>query len=317
MEPVPDDLIRAMCQRAFGDDAHIVCITRIGVGTYNSTYRLDLAGRAPVVLRVGPQRARQGRTDRDGMRNDYAAAPYLVALGPLAPRVLAADFTHQLVARDYMFQNLLPGVPAETVLDSYTEQQRAAYFGQLGSITRVIHDVRGPWFGRVAGPGYDTWSAALVAQFEAMAADFTDADLDPTDVIGILAAVQARRAVLDQISEPRLLHGDLWRLNILLDPDAAAPAITGVLDADAALWGDPLADWTIHRVQQLASTDADAFWHTYRRPVESTATALRQLFYQARNRAGVRLDIHRRGIDPTTVPPMHWDLTTIVSHLEK
>ena len=32
--------------------------------------------------------------------------------------------------------------------------------------------------------------------------------------------------------------------------------------------------------------------------------------------AGARLDIHRRGIDLTTVPPVHWDLTDVIKGLD-
>ena len=36
-------------------------------------------------------------------------------------------------------------------------------------------------------------------------------------------------------------------------------SVTGVLDFDGACWGDPMAEWTIHRVRQRSGTDVDAF----------------------------------------------------------
>jgi aminoglycoside phosphotransferase (APT) family kinase protein len=294
-----------MCRRAFGADTRVVRVTEIGVGTYNSTYRVDIEGRDPVILRAAPERALQSRADRDAMRNEYAAAPYFAALGALVPRILAADFTHQLINRDYMFQTLLVGEPASTALDTYPR----SYYRQLGAITRAVHDVRGERFGSVAGPGFTTWSESLRDQFLGMASDFEEAGLDSGDVHRIVAAVDTHRTALDAVSEPRLLHGDLWRLNILVAPDAT---ITGVLDFDRASWGDPMADWTIHRVRQLPGTEADAFWDTYGTPATS---AVREQFYRARNLVGVRLDIHRRGIDLDDVPPVHWDVSEVLSQL--
>ncbi len=315
-QQVPVDRIDAMCRRAFGDDARPARVVEIGMGTYNTTYRIEFEGREPVILRVAPDRDRQPRGHRDAMRNEYAAAPYFAALGPLVPRILAVDFTHQLVDRDHMFQAVLDGVPAAEHLASYPPARLGSYYRQLGSITRAIHDVPGERFGRVAGPGSATWSGALEGWLRCTAAEFDDAGLDPHDVRRLVDAIDVHRSVLDEVTEPRLLHGDLWQLNILLAPEATEPTITGILDSDGAAWGDPLADWTIHRVRQLRGTGADAFWDTYGQPPDDAGGAVRELFYRARNMAGVRLDIHRRGIDLDGVPPVHWDLTDLLARLD-
>lgn len=315
-QPVSPDQIEAVCRRAFGEHARATRVVEIGVGTYNSTYRVELEGREPVILRVAPDRARQLGSDRDAMRNEYAAAPYFAALGDLVPRNLAVDFTHQLIGRDYLFQTLLPGVPASQGLDSYSEAARASYYRQLGAVTRAVHDVRGDCFGRVSGPGFATWREALADRFRTLARDYDEAGLGSGDIHRVIAATETHRTALDEVGEPRLLHGDLWRLNILIEAGTDEPTITGILDCDAASWGDPLADWTIHRVQQQAGTEVDAFWDTYGRPATDAAAAVRELFYRARNLIGARLDIDRRGIRLETVPPIHWDLTEVLTRLE-
>ncbi len=315
-QPVPPDRIEAMCHRFFGEHARPTRVVEIGVGTYNSTYRIEIDGLEPLILRVAPDRARQLGSDRDAMRNEYAAAPYFAALGTLVPRNLAVDFTHQLIGRDYVFQTLLPGVPASEHLDSYSESGRASYYRQLGAVTRAVHEVRGDRFGRVHGPGFAIWSEALADRFRTLARDYDEAGLDSEWVHRLAAAIGVHRAALDEVAEPRLLHGDLWRLNILIDPGQDEPTITGILDCDAASWGDPLADWTIHRVRQKAGTEVDAFWETYGHPATDAAAAVRDLFYQARNLIGTRLDIHRQGIALETVPPIHWDLTEVLARLE-
>jgi aminoglycoside phosphotransferase (APT) family kinase protein len=307
--------IEAAVRRAFGDHARVAGVSEIGIGTYNSTYRIDIARAEPVILRVAPDRATQSRSDLDAMRNEYAAAPYFACLGRLAPRILAVDFTGQVIPRDHMFQALLPGVPAVTGLDAYPRDRHAPYYRQLGEITRAIHDVPGDRFGRVAGPGFATWSEALTDQFLGMAADLADAGHDATEAHRMVAAVATHRDTLDEVTRPRLLHGDLWQLNILVDPDAPAPTITGVLDYDAARWGDPLADWTIHRVRQQPGPEAGAFWEAYGPPPAGPASEVRELVYRARNLLGARLDIHRRGLDLAGIPAVHWDLGEVLTGL--
>ena len=296
--------VEAMCRRAFGDDVAVDAVTKIGVGTYNSTYRIEIARRDPVILRVAPD------DGQDAMRNEHAAAPFLAALGALVPRVLAVDFTRQVAGRDYMIQALLPGVPASSIADL-----PASYYRQLGAITRTIHEIRGDRFGRVAGPTFATWSDALTDAFAVLARGYDDAGLDSTPVRRIDAAVGTHRDAVDAVVEPRLLHGDLWQLNVLVaGPDDVT--VTGVLDWDAASWGDPLADWTIHQVRLRAGkSDVDAFWEMYGPPPDDADAGVRQLLYEARSRAGSRLDIHRRGLDTASINPVHWDVADIADAL--
>lgn len=308
--PVDPSVITSILRRALGSDSGILRVVEVGIGTYNNTYRVDRDGEDPVYLRIAPE-----RTARDAMRNEHAATPFLSALGALIPRTLAADFTHQLLDRDYMVQTAVPGTPASGVYASYSSQAKRHFHRELGRITRALHDVRGPWFGPVGGPGESTWSSAMVARYRLLAQDYADAGLGTGDIERLVAGVADHRDVLDQITEPRLLHGDLWTLNILVDSDPDRPTITGILDYDAASWGDPLSDWTINQVQIRAGTEVDAFWDTYGTPAASDAANIRALFYQARNVLGSRLDIHRRGLDLAKIPPVHWDLTPVLDAL--
>ncbi|MGH3490100.1 MAG: phosphotransferase family protein [Actinopolymorphaceae bacterium] len=113
----------------------------LGWGTHNSTYRVEIAAERPVILRVAPEPAKQFRSEREILRNEYATLPYLAPLGPLVPRTLAVDFTHEIVGRDYLFQTMLAGVHTPTGFGSYPRAEWASFFRELGTITRRVHDV--------------------------------------------------------------------------------------------------------------------------------------------------------------------------------
>ncbi|XVQ07390.1 hypothetical protein ACQP1W_32930 [Spirillospora sp. CA-255316] len=83
----------------------------------------------------------------------------------------------------------------------------------MGAITRSVHGVRGPRFGRVAGPGYATWSEAVIASLEEIAADLDGVGLDSADVRKVAAVAAHGRAVLDEVTKPQLLTGDLWTVH--------------------------------------------------------------------------------------------------------
>jgi hypothetical protein len=84
-------------------------VVELGWGEYNNTYRVELADRPAVVLRVAPEPPRQYRSERELMRNEYATIPYLAAIAEFIPRTLAVDFTHEIIGRDYPFQAVRPG----------------------------------------------------------------------------------------------------------------------------------------------------------------------------------------------------------------
>lgn len=291
------------------------------VGTYNTTYRLEYDRREqPLILRVGPTPSASAEDDRlgeGGMRNAYAAAPYFAALDDLAPRTIGADFTRQIVDRDFVIQHTVPGIPATERLSAWTTAQRRSFYRQLGQVTRTVHSVQGRSFGLVCGPAFATWSDAVEAQIAGLRDAYAEQGLDPEELQRIVDAVSAHRSVLDEVRTPSLVHGDLWTLNLLVSAEADDPVITGVLDFDTARWGDPWSDWPIHQARVRVGTEADDFWAGYGASIarDDDQAMIRQLFYTARLTAGARLDIHRRNIDLNTVPPIHWDLAPLVRQL--
>jgi aminoglycoside phosphotransferase (APT) family kinase protein len=313
-QPVAPGVIEAACRRAFGAGTAVVSAVELAGGTYNTTYRVDLGGPEPVVLRIAPEPARQYRSEREFLRNEHLSLPYLAPLAALMPRTLAADFTHDLVGRDYVFLSHLGGVPAAEGLAAYPRQEWGPFFRGIGVLARTVHAVRGPAFGPVNGPAHATWSAALAHGFDAVAEDLADAGLDAADVRAVARLVRRERGLLDAVTEPRLLHGDLWTGNLMIDPDAPQPVITGVLDGDRTWWGDPLADWPVFVACSHRPSERDAFLAGYG-PLDPAPDARRRaLVYRARHTAAIRLEAHRGG-HPDRVRRTYDDLREVLDAL--
>ncbi|MDJ1135455.1 phosphotransferase family protein [Streptomyces iconiensis] len=166
-----------------------------------------------MILRVAPKPGRQFRSERQLMRNEYASVPYLAVIAPLMPRVIAGDWSHEVIGRDWMVRSLLDGVPPPEHLGGCPRTAWPTFFRQLGSITRSVHGVAGPYFGPVDGPGFATWSEAVIASLGEIAADLESVGLDAADVRKVAAVAAHERAVLDEVTEPRLLTGDLWTVH--------------------------------------------------------------------------------------------------------
>ncbi|MFJ4849541.1 MULTISPECIES: phosphotransferase family protein [unclassified Streptomyces] len=298
-KPVGAAELQAICHRAFGSRARVVSAVELGGGMYNNTFRVVVTGQdRPVVVRVAPEPGLQFRSERQLMRNEYASVPWLSVIAPLMPRVIATDWSHEVIGRDWMIQTLLDGAPASGPqgLVAYPRPAWRTFFRQMGAIAGRVHGVRGPHFGPVAGPGYATWRQAVIASLEDIATDLDAEGLNAADMRQVVAVAREEPA-LDDITEPRLLAGDLWIVNVMVAEGAPEPTISGVLDLDRTLWGDPAADWTIRMAVAKPGTERDAFWEGdgYGPLDRSPAAVRRSLIYQARHLGAVRLEHHRLG----------------------
>ncbi|WP_431951482.1 phosphotransferase family protein [Actinacidiphila sp. bgisy167] len=288
--------ILAVSRAAFGADTEVRSAVELGNSYYNNTYRVDIGQDRPVILRVAPEPSRQARADPELMRNEYASVPFLTPVSSLLPRTLAVDFTHQVIGRDYLFQTLLDGAPAVSALGSYPLSSHTAFYSDLGGITRTIHRVRGPGFGRVAGPTYERWSDALLSWFDLAAADLSHNGLEAGDIGRLIEVVDRNRALLDEVTEPRLLHGDLWVGNTMLAMDAPKPTVTGVYDCDRTWWGDPEADWPIYLALRKPGSERDAFWEGYGQVGQTEQARWRALVYEAKHATALLLEYKRFGL---------------------
>lgn len=233
-----EDII-AMCQRAFGDEVQIDSVKEVSGGLYNNTYLIHINGVQLFILRVGPHLARQFRSESHLMRNEYASQPFLAPIAPLLPKFLMVDFTHQILERDYLFQTFMQGEQWSQIMSAFTPEEKRVLWRQLGNITSRIHAVQGSSFANsVPGTQFPSWSLAVIDLLKTIIDDLEDVHLDATDVRSILDLAQAHRIIFDEITQPRLLHGDLWTVNILVQRSEGRPQISAVLDSDRTSWGD-------------------------------------------------------------------------------
>src|SRR6185312_7969140 len=95
--------------------------------------------------------------------------------------------------------------------------------------------------GRVAAP---TWREAFTAMVDELLADADAWGVElPAAPERIRRLVERGGDALDLVTEPVLLHWDLWDGNVLAAPGPGGrPRLTGLVDGERWLWGDPLMD---------------------------------------------------------------------------
>ena len=282
------DQITVICQHGFGSGVKLTSVQPLEGGTFNETYLVELDGKPRMVLRVAPATTADVYWDDVAlMRREYHVLPFFASIAELMPRVMLADFTHQIVDRDYMFQTFVEGKRRSDVEVTLSAEENNNLWRQCGSIVRRIHDTTGEHFGYpYPGPQFKSWSELIVDRFANISESLMIHQLEIPAFTTISGIVHAYTSLLDEIRTPSLLHGDLWTFNLLISQDTDKPSITGVLDVERAWWGDPFSDWIMFLLD-IRSNDTDwqgqlsAFNEGYGIFERNRAMQFRQEIYKA------------------------------------
>lgn len=228
-------------------DAAQECVAVTG-GTFNTVYRLGLADGSGAILKLAPGPAAPLlQYERGILRTEarfYQEARHRT--GVPVPEVLHIGFGQRSVEGDFLLLSELPGTPwhgHRHLGDATTRRLRY----ELGGLIAELHTMTGTTFGypeESIAPLCPTWRPAFLAMVEAVLADAERFAVQlPRPTAHIHDAVVAAADVLGQVPTAVLVHFDLWDGNILLDQHSGALRISGIIDAERAFWGDPVADF--------------------------------------------------------------------------
>lgn len=229
-----DDLAR----RALGVGAGVA--EELTDGFANAVWRLELDdGRAVVLKLAPPPELEQLSYERNLLRMEAEALELAGAAGVPVPRLLRAGFDDPVLGGDYLVLEALDGVPWNRTQPADQDGLRR----QLGRHLAALHSVTGETFGYPhAGITGSTWREAYLAMVGALLGDTERYPTPlPRPAAEIRAVIEAASPALDEVSEPRLVHFDVWPGNVFLDL-SGTPRIQAVIDHERAFWGDPLAE---------------------------------------------------------------------------
>lgn len=139
----------------------------------------------------------------------------------------------------YMICQKLEGVTLGSKLKELTPEQRHQIDLQIGTILSQLHQIKCSTFGTFLGPHFPTWREAFSHLVADLKQDAIDASVQVNSAIFDLFDKYA--SSLDGVLDASLVHWDMWDENILIDPETLT--ITGVVDFERAMWGDPLLEW--------------------------------------------------------------------------
>jgi hygromycin-B 7''-O-kinase len=224
--------------------AHTVAaVVNLHGGEIAAVYEIAFAGAAhpPLVLKVYP----------DSMHWKMQKEATIIGLvhGRLSvptPFILIADDTKRLLDLNFLVMTKLSGSILGRVEQSLSSEQRLSAYVQIGQLLREFHRIPMEAFGYIGPNGiwtaHSTNRAYLTRQFRRKLAQFTERGGAADLAHRIAGYVADRERLFDACSRAVLCHNDLHAGNLLSTISEGTVRLTGVLDFEGALAGDPLMD---------------------------------------------------------------------------
>jgi fructosamine-3-kinase len=240
------DQIESVLRRS-GIDSPLTEHVLLTGGTFNSVYRLRFSDRPGLVVKLSPDPDGAAMTYEQGLVETEAQF-YTLAAGrngvPVPDVVALQDLEPNLGGGQVLLVTELPGSPWYG--SGLAATDRGGLRADLGRLAASLHAVTGPGFGYLSestGALTSCWEEAFTAMIDAVLADAErfGAEL-PVPAQQVRRSLGACSKDLAQVEVPSLVHFDLWDGNVLLDL-AEVPRISGIIDGERALWGDPVMDF--------------------------------------------------------------------------
>ncbi|MDH7570777.1 MAG: aminoglycoside phosphotransferase family protein [Armatimonadota bacterium] len=272
----PRHILETLVRRHVSVGDGPLAFTPIATGKFNRSYYVT-GGNRDLLLRIAPPAEEVFLFyERHMMRQEPELHALLRARTAVpVPEILAFDESHAVIPRAYLLMERLPGRPL-TEMPGVDED---AVLRQVGACLAQVHRLTAERYGYLGAhrpmPPQESWPQAFRVMWNKL--------LD--DVVGVSHYTLSERQALSELLERHLplfdrptpaalLHMDVWHQNILVD---ATGRLTGLVDWDRALWGDPEIEFA---VLDYCGISQPAFWEGYGASRDTSPEAeTRRVFY--------------------------------------
>ena len=168
------------------------------------------------------------------------------ALAAPVPVVLAADDSKTLLTQNVLVMTKLEGEHVLSLVDRLDDSELADINRQIGAFLRSLHEVRFGQFGYVGTDGivgpHDTNAAYMRFQFDKKLHEFVELGGDDDLRREVERHVAVHEELLADCPRASYCHNDCHYGNVLVLPDGGGWRMSGMLDFENVLAGDPLLD---------------------------------------------------------------------------
>jgi aminoglycoside phosphotransferase (APT) family kinase protein len=221
----------------------VATISRLHGGEIAAVHEIVFVDPAhrPLVLKVYPDDLHwkmQKEVTVTGLIQDRLSVP--------APRILFADDSKRLLGLNFILMSKLDGSGLGRLEKTLASEQLGAAYAQIGRLLREFHRIPMEAFGYIGPKGIRTAHSTnhdyLTHQFQRKLKEFAERGGRAELAQRVAGHVSERAQLLQGCSQAVLCHNDLHAGNLLATIGNDGPRLTGVMDFEGALAGDPLMD---------------------------------------------------------------------------
>lgn len=238
-----DSAIQRMAQRAF-PDWHVLQISEMEQGLFNAAYQVTFQHGRKAVLKIAPAPEMPVMRYEKGIMRAEVAAMKLVRENTdvPVPTVYFSDLSRTLCESDYFFMEFLEGERFDQIKARLSEEETRRLETSIGRYNSRVNQISGQKFGPLAQPEKQraSWKEAFLLLADDLLKDGEEHSVSlPLSYRDLHAIFEEYGDCLKEVTQPRLVHWDLWDGNVLVKNGK----ISGILDLERALWGDPLMEY--------------------------------------------------------------------------
>lgn len=219
-------------------------ISELKEGWFNVAYNVSLADGREVILKIAPPKDAEVMTYEKDIMTTEVASMQLVFSNPRipVPEIYFFDQSKDLCDSNYFFMEKLIGDNYEHVKKTLPKVIQTQIDHQIGEIIWEINTNQGVYFGYDGNVNLraDTWKEAFIKIVDSV---LEDGQRKNADYFGFTSQeirdlVLKHAPTLEAVKKPQLVHWDAWDLNFFVMDGK----VSGILDFERALWGDPLME---------------------------------------------------------------------------
>lgn len=239
------EIAQPIITSAFGADRKLASFQELKEGYFNAAALLELDDGLKCVLKAAPpDDVRVLRYEKDIMKAEVKAMR-LVAKHTDVPvaKILCYDTSRRLLESDFFLMDYLPGTGFHKLRRQLSAKHQAEIERSMGRLARQINTITNPAFGYFARPEEAgiSWRVCFANMLRGLLLDGWEMKVSlPLPYEQLFQRLEGSFEALDEVDTPRLVHWDIWDGNLLVDPHTRQ--VTGLIDFERALWGDPLME---------------------------------------------------------------------------
>lgn len=212
-------------------------------GYFNVAYEITLSNQKAIILKIAPSKETRIMTyETNIMFSEVNSMEMAYKKGGIpVPKILGYDNSCTICNSPYFFMEKLEGNSLFSIKSTIDKDTLSNIYTEIGRINKRINEIICPCFGYPGEPEFQgaEWYPVFKKMLQAGINDAQRGNVDIKIPINTLFEYLERdKEIFSEITEPRLVHWDLWDGNIFVKDGK----ITGIIDWERCIWGDPLLE---------------------------------------------------------------------------